>query len=229
MIRACRLLLVVVLVATVASAQGVRDHTRPDVQRDTTLSDAQAVELTLTVIEASRRPLQTWVRTAGAADASGRVLSAVVAPPEAGLVQVGQRVRVFPPASKSSMNQAKVTRVVARQGGSASVEVTMPVDPSYRAEHYVMEIVVERGMFFAVSNEAIIEEGDRQIVYVERPPGHYVPHEIHTGMKGELYAEVLHGLEEGDRVVTFGSFFIDAEHKLKETGPTAMSNAHVHH
>ena len=28
---------------------------------------------------------------------------------------------------------------------------------------------------------------------------------------------MLGGLNEGDQVVTFGSFFIDAEHKLKAT------------
>ena len=66
-------------------------------------------------------------------------------------------------------------------------------------------------------------------MYVEQHPGHYVPRDIHTGLMGELYAEVLHGLELGERVVTFGSFFIDAEHKLKETEQDAMSNAHHDH
>jgi len=227
-IRGTCLAIAVGLGATAATAQGVRDHTRSNAPRDTTVTESQSVELTLTVIETARRPLQTWVRTAGAPDASGRVLTALVPPPEAGLVEVGQRVRVFPPESKSSMNQAKITRVTRERGG-AKVEATIPVRPGHDAEYYVMEIVVERGLFLAVSNEAIIEEGDRQVVYVEQHPGHYVPHEIQTGLKGELYAEVRHGLEEGDRVVTFGSFFIDAEHKLKEAGQNTMSDAHLHH
>ena len=45
----------------------------------------------------------------------------------------------------------------------------------------------------------------------------YTPHEIHTGIQGELYTQVLDGVKDGDQVVTFGSFFIDAEHKLKAT------------
>ena len=92
-----------------------------------------------------------------------------------------------------------------------------------------MEIIVERGVFLAVPNEAIIEEGDRQIVYLQQQPGHYAPQEVHTGLTGELYTQVLHGLSEGDQIVTFGSFFIDAEHKLKSMEQDAMSNAHQHH
>ena len=45
----------------------------------------------------------------------------------------------------------------------------------------------------------------------------YVQREIHTGVQGELYTEILDGVTDWDQVVTFGSFFIDAEHKLKGT------------
>ena len=84
-----------------------------------------------------------------------------------------------------------------------------------------MEIVVERGPFLSVPNEAIIEEGDRHIVYIQQQPGQYVPVEIQTGIQGELLTQVLDGVTEDAQVVTFGSFFIDAEHKLKgtEQGP----------
>jgi len=222
-------LLLAACLASSAAAQGIRDRTRPEVARDTPVSESQAVELTLTVIEAARRPLQTWVRAAGRPDESGRVLHAALSAAEAELVQVGQRVRVFPPESKSRMTQAKVVGVT-RDGDRSGVAVALPVDPDDPRRRYVLEIIVDRGMFLAVSNEAIIEEGgDRQVVYVEEHPGHYVPREIQTGLKGELYAEVLHGLAEGDRVVTFGSFFVDAEHKLKETERHAVGNAHQHH
>ena len=42
-----------------------------------------------------------------------------------------------------------------------------------------------------------------------------MPQEIQTGLQGELFTEITGGLKDGDQVVTFGSFFIDAEHKLK--------------
>jgi Cu(I)/Ag(I) efflux system membrane fusion protein len=215
-------------VALASGAQGMRDRTRPDFARDTTVSESQAVELTLTLVEAARTRLQTWVRTAGALDESGKTLTACVRDADAGLIQAGQRVRAFPPDSKSSIYQARVSRVDAR-ADCVLVEATLSGPAYAKAPRYVMEIIVDRGEYLAIPNEAIIEEGDRQVVYLQPHPGHYVPQEIHTGLKGELYTEVLHGIAEGDQVVTFGSFFIDADYKLKSTDQAAMSNAHQHH
>ena len=206
------------------SAQGVREHTRPSKAAGTVVSESQANDLTLTLSTASLRLVQTWIRTAGTIDTSGKVLTASLAASEASLVKVGQRLRAFPPSSKSSMYQAYVTRVVATPGGAA-VEASLSATGRQNTTHYVMEIVVERGPFLAIPNEAIIEEGDRRVVYVQRTAGQYVPQEIRTGIQGELLTQIVDGLNEGDQVVTFGSFFIDAEHKLKATdqGPAGTS------
>ena len=90
------------------------------------------------------------------------------------------------------------------------------------AKSYLIEIVTDRGEMLSVANEAIIEEGDAHIVYVRRQEGRYEPLEIKTGIQGELYTQVLDGLREGDHVVTFGSFFIDSEYKLKGTAQGAQ-------
>jgi hypothetical protein len=214
---------------TLASqAQGIRDRTRPTGPAETTVNESQALELTLTVVQAAMTTLQTWIRTAASLDESGDLLTACVRGPDAELARTGQRVRAFPPDSKSSIYQARVSRVERREG-CVLIEAALSGRTYERAPRYVMEIIVDRGEFLAIPNEAIIEEGDRQIVYLQHMPGHYVPQEVHTGLKGELYAEVTHGLTEGAEVVTFGSFFIDAEHKLKNSGQDAMINAHQHH
>ena len=135
---------------------------------------------------------------------------------DAARVKTGQRARAFPPSSKSSMYQARVTKV-APAGSGVSVDVSLVAPARQNTTLYVVEIVVELGPYLSVPNEAIIEEGDRHVVYVQRDAGEYVPQEIHTGIQGELYTQVLDGVKEGDQVVTFGSFFIDAEHKLKAT------------
>ena len=214
--RVLALLICSFLFSGVTAAQGVREHTRPSRAAGTAVSESQANDLTLTLSTASLRLVQTWVRTAGTIDKSGKILTAALAGPEASLVKVGQRLRAFPPSSKSSMYQAYVTRVVATPGGAA-VEASLSGSGRQNAIHYVMEIVVERGPFLAIPNEAIIEEGDRRVVYVQRTAGQYVPQEIQTGIQGELLTEIVGGLNDGDQVVTFGSFFIDAEHKLKAT------------
>src|SRR6266704_3602044 len=113
----CSLFLLSCLAATSTQGQGIREHTRPGDRKSTAVSDSQATDLTLTLNAVSLRPIQTWVRTAGRIDKTGKLLTAQVRSPEAGFVKVGQRVRAFPPASKSSMFQAWVTKVVPQTDG----------------------------------------------------------------------------------------------------------------
>ena len=194
--------------------QGVRSHTKP--AKGTAVSESQANDLTLTVGQAAVRPIQQWVRTSGTIDKTGKVLTAYLYPPGHQLVKAGQRVRAFAPDSKSSMFQAWVTRTIP-ENGRMRVEATFAARGWRNSRNYVVEIVVERGWFLSIPNEAVIEEGDKHIVYLQQQPGQYIPKEIETGVQGELYTQVLNGLNDGDQVVTVGSFFIDAEHKLKAT------------
>ena len=207
--------LLTVASAATAAAQDVRAHTRLD-RRGTKVSKSQAEELTLTVSEAAVRAVQTWVRTAGAIGKDGKTITAYLDTVDAGPVKVGQRVRAFPPEARSSMYQAKVMRV-ERNGERVMVQAMLSGPSREGSTNYVLEIVADRGDFLSVPNEAIIEEGDRHIVYLQRPDGQYEPQEIHTGVQGERYTQVVDGLKVGDQVVTFGSFFIDSEYKLKGT------------
>jgi hypothetical protein len=148
--------------------------------------------------------------------------------PEASFIKVGQRVRAFPPESKSSMFQAWLTKITPQAKGSM-VEITLSGLGHENSTNYVVEIVTERGEFLSIPNEAIIEEGLKRIVYVQKQTGQYVPIEIKAGIQGELYTAVAEGLKAGDQVVSFGSFFVDAEYKLKSTDQNATSNDQQHH
>jgi hypothetical protein len=218
------------LVAVSADAQGIRDRIRGNRDRSTAVTESQAADLTLTKTAVTVRPIQVWVRTAGAIDKSGRIINVTLSPAEGALVKVDQRVRAFPPEARSTMYQARVTRVGrvvsdppngTAAGDRVAVTVTLVAPPRQGSRWYVMEIVADRGELLSVPNEAIIEEGDKHIVYVEQQPGQFVPREIHIGAQGELYTQVIDGVKDGESVVTIGSFFIDAEHKLKGTGEIA--------
>lgn len=212
------LLLSFMCVGDDAWAQSARDRRRqerdrhPD--RDTAINESQATELTLTLTEVAVRPIQIWVRTAGTIDNARRTISASLSRSEGVRVRVGQRVRAFPPESKSSMYQARIASVIA-DGDRIRIRAILAGEGREGSRRYVLEIVTEDGDHLSVPNEAIIETGDRRLVYVQDSPGHYVPREITPGIQGELYTQVLDGLTPGEQVVTFGSFFIDAEHKLK--------------
>src|SRR3954464_4700958 len=184
--------------------------------RGTTVSRDQASDLTLTVTPVTVRPIQVWVRTAGVVTGNGQVLDAIIPGADAPFVKVGQRVRAFPVESRTSMYQARVTSVT-RSSGESRAHITLNGPGREGVRHYVTEIVTERGDFLSVPNEAIIEEGDRRVVYIQRQEGRYDPVTITGGLQGELYTQVTSGVREGDQVVTFGSFFIDSEFKLKGT------------
>ena len=238
------LLVLLLTTATCVFAQGVREHTRPGETSDparlrsrlgdntkaagAAVSDTQASDVTLTLNAVSVRPIQTWVRTAGRIDKARKVLTASVPFPEASFVKIGQRARAFSPESKSSMFQAWVTKVISKEGG-INVEVTLSSTGHPDSLNYVIEIVTVRGEFLSIPNEAIIEEGNRRVVYVPRQGGQYVPVEIHTGIQGELYTAVESGLMEGDQVVSFGSFFVDSEYKLKFGAQSTPGNDQPHH
>jgi Cu(I)/Ag(I) efflux system membrane fusion protein len=107
--------------------------------------------------------------------------------------------------------------VSALVGGPAGVALRarLASQAHETSRYYIVEIVTEDGEFLSVPNEAIIESGGKQVVYVPGPEGTYAARDIKVGLQGELYTHVVEGLKPGEQVVTFGSFFIDAEHRLK--------------
>jgi membrane fusion protein, copper/silver efflux system len=79
---------------------------------------------------------------------------------------------------------------------------------------------LQRGLVLAVPDSAVIDTGSLKIVYREASPGVYEGVAVRLGPRltdlGDTIAwyPVLHGLEEGEKVVTNGSFLIDAETRL---------------
>jgi Cu(I)/Ag(I) efflux system membrane fusion protein len=170
--------------------------------------------LTLTVTEVAVRPIQVWVRTAGPIDNTRRIITAEVTAADRSRMKVGQRVRVFSPESRSRMYQATVSGISPRQD-RAVLQATLMGQALEASRYFVLEIVTDNGDLLSVPNEAIIESGGKQLVYVQEANGSYAPREIAVGLRGELYSQVVGGVKPGEQVVTIGSFFIDAEHKLK--------------
>jgi multidrug efflux pump subunit AcrA (membrane-fusion protein) len=206
--------LLLVLISANPFGQSIRDRIRLSKDKQTPITDAQANELTLTLNDAAVRPIQVWVRTAGTIDGTGRHITASLAGANAGHVRVGQRVRAFPPQSRSSMFQAKITKVVMQDNATSVIAVLS--GPAHEGSlRYILEIVTEPVESLSVPNEAIIEADGKHVVYVQAEKGRYLPREIEPGLQGELYTQILNGLKAGEQVVTFGSFFIDADYKLK--------------
>ena len=86
----------------------------------------------------------------------------------------------------------------------------------------------------AVPASAVIDTGSRQLVYVETSPGAYALRAVKVGAEGELQGDgstrwvpVIEGLTAGEKVVTSGSFLIDAEAQLRGLPGTGTDPAPV--
>jgi Cu(I)/Ag(I) efflux system membrane fusion protein len=66
-----------------------------------------------------------------------------------------------------------------------------------------------------VPDDAILETGTRNIVFVSEGEGRLVPREVSVGDHGDGVVEVRAGLKEGEVVVRGANFLVDSESRLK--------------
>jgi RND family efflux transporter MFP subunit len=71
------------------------------------------------------------------------------------------------------------------------------------------------GRRLVVPQTAVLNSGDRQVVFVDRGKGYFEPREVKLGGRSEGRVEILSGLQPGERIVISGNFLIDSESQLK--------------
>ncbi len=68
-----------------------------------------------------------------------------------------------------------------------------------------------------IPQEAVIDSGMRQVVFVARGKGKFEPREVKLGLEGnENEFQVLEGLKEGEEIVISAQFLLDSESRLRE-------------
>jgi multidrug efflux pump subunit AcrA (membrane-fusion protein) len=78
-----------------------------------------------------------------------------------------------------------------------------------------VQLRTDMGMGLVVPDSAIIDTGDRKLVFLDRPDGAIEPREVEVGVRIPDGYQVLRGLAQGDRVVTAANFLLDSESSLK--------------
>ncbi len=71
---------------------------------------------------------------------------------------------------------------------------------------------IARGV--SVPRSAVLATGERNLVFLKAPGGHFVPREVTIGLATDDRIQVLRGLAAGDTVVASATFLIDAESNL---------------
>jgi RND family efflux transporter MFP subunit len=74
---------------------------------------------------------------------------------------------------------------------------------------------VDEGSGLVVPDSAVIDTGDRRLVFIDHADGTIEPRTIEVGAKLADGYQVLRGLAKGDRVVVSANFLLDSESSLK--------------
>ena len=78
-----------------------------------------------------------------------------------------------------------------------------------------VQLNINYGKQIVVPQEAVMDSGEKQYVFVVHEGGVFEPRMIQMGAKLEGNVVVLSGLKAGETIVTSGNFLIDSESRLK--------------
>jgi Cu(I)/Ag(I) efflux system membrane fusion protein len=78
-----------------------------------------------------------------------------------------------------------------------------------------VQLNIGYGTQTVVPQEAVLDSGSEQIVFVATGDGYFEPRKVQLGPRLEDRVVVLSGLQAGETIVTSGNFLIDSESRLK--------------
>ncbi|MCI0443992.1 efflux RND transporter periplasmic adaptor subunit [bacterium] len=91
-----------------------------------------------------------------------------------------------------------------------------------------VELQTEQGSGLMIPEEAVLDSGNRQIVFVEKSKGEFEPREVKTGLHSGGNVVIASGLTAGEKVVASGNFLIDSESQLKSALESMGTAGHQH-
>ena len=99
----------------------------------------------------------------------------------------------------------------------ARIAVSNPEGRIKPGMHATVRLGTPERTALTVPSQAVVNTGERRIVFVDMGGGSLMPHVVEIGRIGGEYSEVLAGLEAGQRVVTSAQYLLDSESNLAET------------
>jgi Cu(I)/Ag(I) efflux system membrane fusion protein len=136
------------------------------------------------------------------------------------LIRVGENATIslsYFPGREFSSRIDYVYPALAGETRTARVRFTIG-NPEGRLKPQMytnVEIKIDLGKKIAIPDDAVIDTGTRQIVYVDRGEGNFEPRQVTLGLRAEGMREVLKGLKAGDRIAASAAFLIDSEAQIK--------------
>jgi RND family efflux transporter MFP subunit len=131
-----------------------------------------------------------------------------------------------------SMADITVSSLPGRHWGGAVTFISPTVDEKTRTIKVRIEVENQSGALkpdmygdvllktdsgtgLVVPDSAVIDTGERTLVFLDRPDGSIEPRQVQLGLRLADGYQVLSGVAKGDRVVTAANFLLDSESSLK--------------
>jgi len=129
--------------------------------------------------------------------------AAITIDPQRAEKLTGRIVDIYPILSEPSRS-VRVRLEVANRRGDLKAGMFATV-----------EVAVEPTEGLLVSEDAVIDSGRQQTVFVATGNGRFEPRTVTTGARADNQIVVLSGLREGEQVVSRGTFLLDSESQLR--------------
>lgn len=103
------------------------------------------------------------------------------------------------------------------QTRTARVRIELPNAEGLLLANMYAEVQIASGdtvPVVAVPNSAVIDTGDRQVVFVDKGEGRFEPRDVALGARGDERTEIRKGIEVGEKIVISANFLLDAESNL---------------
>lgn len=154
------------------------------------------------------------------ADLSTVWVIAEVAEQDIGRVRTGLTARARLDAYPGQEFAGRITYIyptLKADTRTAQVRVELP-NPHGRlkpAMYAQIEVAAAGSPQLLVPTSAVIDNGARRVVLLDKGDGRFEPRDVTLGSRGDEFTAVIGGLEEGERVVTSATFLLDSEANLK--------------
>ncbi len=145
-------------------------------------------------------------------------------------LHVGQEALVTAPSQPGKTFTGKIRAIdpvldPMTRSVRVRVEISTP-SGRLRPESFVhVKIRIPLGRKLAVPDDAIVDTGESQFVFVRKGAGEFEPRLVEVGSEAQGGIEILSGLSEGEEVVTSANFLIDSESRFR----SAVKSFSGHH
>jgi Cu(I)/Ag(I) efflux system membrane fusion protein len=138
---------------------------------------------------------------------------------DARTVQVGTPTTVIVDALPGQSFQGRVTFISPQlDDKTRTLTARVEIDNASRALRPGMYATAELGSAgrraVSVPREAVLPTGTKDLVFVNRGDGRFVPRAVTVGVRGDSLVEIVDGLKVGDEVVASATFLLDSESNL---------------